>query len=121
MCNVQRQCKSCAVLLCAFVVARVPQARSRVEATQAVLQKAVQYNTRVENATAKLNAELAASEHQAELTKLRSLIALNESLKQQEAQFKASCARQRAALRVRSWVVPHHSTAAVFLAVLLVM
>ena len=42
----------------------------------------------------------AASEHQAELAKLRDLIALNESLKLQEVQFKASCARQRAAFRV---------------------
>jgi hypothetical protein len=41
----------------------------------------------------------AASGKQAELAKLRDLIALNESLKLQEAQFKGSCARQRAALK----------------------
>ena len=34
------------------------QSKARVDATQLVLQKAVAYNTRVENATAKLDAEL---------------------------------------------------------------
>ena len=77
------------------------QSKGRVEATQAAFNKAAAYNVRVETATAKLNAELAASEHQAELAKLRDLIALNEALKLQEAQFKASCSRQRNALRVR--------------------
>ena len=79
-----------------------------MEATQAAFNKAAAYNVRVETATAKLNAELAASEHQAELAKLRDLIALNEALKLQEAQFKASCSRQRNALRVRRacpWVI----------------
>ncbi len=98
---------------CVFVLRlmhRVLQARGRVEATQAVLHKAAQYNAKVENATAKLNADLAASEHQAELAKLRDLIALNEALKLQEAQFKANCGRQRTALRVRRhWSTSPHN------------
>jgi hypothetical protein len=74
-----------------------------VEATQATFTKAAQRNQRIEAAIAKLNAELAASDRQAELARLRDLIALNEALKQQEAQFKANCAKQRAVLRVRDW------------------
>ena len=74
-----------------------------MEATQATFTKAAQRNQRIEAAIAKLNAELAASDRQAELARLRDLIALNEALKQQEAQFKANCAKQRAVLRVRDW------------------
>lgn len=50
-------------------------------------------------AIAKATADAGASDKQAELAKLRDLIALNESLKQQEAQFKAACGRQRGQLK----------------------
>lgn len=61
--------------------------------------KAVLYNQRVSAAIAKAAAEAASSDKQAELARLRELISLNESLKQQEATFKATCGRQRAALK----------------------
>ncbi len=75
------------------------QARAKVEAGTVAWKKTINYNARVTAAIAKAVADAAASGKQAELAKLRDLIALNESLKLQEAQFKSSCARQRAALK----------------------
>lgn len=71
------------------------------QALQAALDKATAYNDRVRAATAKLDEASSKPEHQSDLARLRELVALNEGLKLQETQFKASCARQLGILKAK--------------------
>lgn len=81
-----------------------PQCKSKLDGTATALRKAVTYNQRVAAAIAKFVQEESSGEKQAEQARLKDLISLNDNLKAQEAQFKASCARQRAALKARVFV-----------------
>ena len=64
-------------------------------------ERAEKYNARVGAEIAKLKDLEAQSEYKSDLAKLKSLVMLNESLKSQEAQFKANCKRQLKALQER--------------------
>eukprot|EP00051_Salpingoeca_urceolata_P018063 m.251557 g.251557 ORF g.251557 m.251557 type:complete len:624 (-) comp19111_c3_seq4:97-1968(-) len=58
---------------------------------QEELNKALTYSRRIDKEMAKLDALEGDESNQVVLAKLRGLVALNESLKQQEAKFKATC------------------------------
>ena len=65
----------------------------KLQASQTELKKKEAYNAKATRETEKLNAEEAKAD-QAVLAALKRLVALNEALKQHEAEFKASCRRQ---------------------------
>lgn len=65
----------------------------KLQASQTELKKKEAYNAKATRETEKLNAEEAKAD-QTVLAALKRLVALNEALKQHEAEFKASCRRQ---------------------------
>lgn len=75
-----------------------PQIAAKLAKLQSRLQKAATYNGRVVDETEKLSRLEVSAEHRDDLSRLRELISLNESLKSQESAFKANCARQLAEL-----------------------
>lgn len=76
----------------------VAEQQQQFEQAQAELQKRIAYNERIVKEIERLDA-METPENTKDLTTLRSLFALNESLKKHEAEFKANCKRQMAELK----------------------
>jgi hypothetical protein len=73
-------------------------ALSQLKQVEAALADTVAYNARVEDETAKLVAIGDSHENKPHIAKLRELLLLNERLRLQEKEFKASCRAQKEAL-----------------------
>lgn len=82
-----------------LVNARSMKLKGRYDTLKKQLDEAQGYNIKIIKQTELLAAEEKKAEHADELTKLRSLVALNETLRDQEKSFKENCRRQRAALQ----------------------
>jgi len=76
-------------------ISQFEEGKQKVQALEHDIKKKTHYNQRVVNETAKLEAIGNAAENKEVLEQLKGLVMLNETLKQQEAQFKTTCKQQR--------------------------